>query len=298
MKKWIALLFICITFYSVNAHATKLYSCFNCSAAKLNAIIDTHVQTTKTFETIVLLDREKTTSIEVRLRPAGNHAPGSPIPYISEIYTDLAYLQAANGALAELKAINEELTRQADLGFELPAETGFKTVADALREIPDLQSVLNDRFNRGESSTHQKIAKRADKQVQLLGNALGFSPSIISVSLWPVVKNSSWIVSFADGSQILVDITFKSVNDQLLLATKALAESAQDNEDKRVPLSDITAEGYRFSGSYVQVSSYAELMRSFGINGSVPDTGADISCSVTKSIEASSHRITYGFSCG
>ena len=155
MKNWIALSFIGIALYSVNAQATKLYSCFNCSAAKLNAIIGAHVQTTKTFETIILLDREKATSIEVRLQPAGNHAPGSPIPYISEIYTDLAYLQAANAALAELKVINEELTRQADLGFELPAETGFNTVADALRELPDLQSVLNDRFNRGESSTHK-----------------------------------------------------------------------------------------------------------------------------------------------
>ena len=113
-----------------------------------------------------------------------------------------------------------------------------------------------------------------------------------------MVKDSSWIVSFTDGSQIPVDITFKSVNDQLILATKAFAESAQDNEGKRVPLSELTAEGYRFSGSYAQVVTYAELMRSMGINGSVPDTGSDISCSVTKSIEASSHRITYGFSCG
>lgn len=297
MKKWIALLFICITFYSVNAHATKLYTCYNCSASKLNAIIDTHVQTTKTFETIIVLDKEKATSIEVRLRPAGNYTPGSPIPYMSEIYTDLAYLQAANDALAELKTINEELTRQAQLGIKIPAETGFKTVADALRQTTDFQSVLNDRFNRGESSTLNEIARRADNQVQLLSTSLGFSLGFVSVSLGPVVKDSSWVVTFSDGSQIVVDITFKSVNDQLRVATKALPEFAQDNEGKRVPLSDMTAEGYRFGGSYVQVLSYAELMRSMGINGSVPNTSGNVNCTVTKTIEPYSNRITYVFSC-
>ncbi|MCG9713504.1 hypothetical protein L1D29_11835 [Shewanella insulae] len=317
MKKSIAR-FLCLTaFYCVNLHAAQLYVCDNCTQTKLNALIEMHVEATHSLETsgseisgseisgaekhayesLVVLDREKATATEIRLRYAEDNPPTTSTPYVVEINSDKPHLLEAASALAELKAINLALAKQAKQGIKLLPETGFITVADALRETADFEGVLATDSSSADLSRLNERVTRLSNQVQRLGNALGFSYRNLAAILGLLTQERSWGVSFSDTSQILVDIRFKALDDHLKLVFKALPELARDNLGKRVPLSEISVDGYGFSGNLAQVRSYAELMRGMGIEGSVPNRRGEIYCTVTKQAGARPDKTSYGFAC-
>ncbi|QYJ83120.1 hypothetical protein [Shewanella aegiceratis] len=312
MKKTIARCLCLTALYCVNLQATQLYVCDNCTQTKLNALIEIHVEATHSLETsgseisgaeknayesLVVLDREKATATEFRLRYAEDSPATASAPYVVEINSDKPHLLEAASALAELKAINLQLAKQAKQGIKLPPDTGFITVADALRETADFEGVLATDLSSADLSRLNERVTRLSHQVQRLGNALGFSYRNVATILGLLTQERSWVVSLSDSSQILVDIRLKAFDDQLRLAFKAIPELARDNLGKRVPLSEIASDGYGFGGSLAQAQSYAELMRGMGIEGSVPNKHGKIYCTVTKQAGARPDKTSYGFAC-
>lgn len=210
MKKTIARCLCLTAFYCVNLQATQLYVCDNCTQTKLNALIEINVEATHSLETsgseisgaeknayesLVVLDREKATVTEFRLRYAEDSPATASAPYVVEINSDKPHLLEAASALAELKAINLQLAKQAKQGIKLPPDTGFITVADTLRETADFEGVLATDLSSADLSRLNERVTRLSHQVQRLGNALGFSYRNVATILGLLTQERSWVVS-------------------------------------------------------------------------------------------------------
>jgi len=171
---------------------------------------------------------------------------------------------AASVPFKQLVDISEEVRTKSNLGIEPGDELGFNNIFEVLNGgEQDFARVLQELFNSGEYGELNTVSERAENQLQLLDSHVG-GGFIITFELGNVIKDSHWLVTFDDGSTVVVQISFIMVNGKVLVKVTPDITTAKDSKGKSIPLSRHTANGESYTGetnaTLEDIASYYESL--------------------------------------
>jgi hypothetical protein len=265
----VTLLLILAVISSSSANAVineaTLY-CNNCSIKEMKALAIRSAGSSDSRYVVLDLVGSVSREILVRQPDRGRGIAASEgYPVSVEVYSAKSELLAINHFLENMKDIDKELAVYVELPIELPSDFAYSSVFQSLESLntqADFARVMQITLERGQFS---EILKNAHNQLELLNSSIGSAFHFVSISLGKWIQNSSWSVEFKDGTQVVVDLSFKMVKDDVEVSIKPDFTKAKDKQGTSIPLAKYSANGYSTYGEQEYINSAVNYFEEQGL---------------------------------
>ncbi len=228
----------------------------------------------------LIIDLGASTATEVLVKQQYGSAEEEEHPEVT-IYRNKPYLQTVNGTLREIGKINDEIQRASQLPIDLQENFSFTSVSILLESsnaIDGFESELNHLLTTDRLA---EIVRRASNQIDYLNSDLNPFWGGFKISFNDVVRDSTWVALFNDGTTIEVKITFENVDGKVVAKAKTTRNSAKDKDKNPIPYHRLQINNFTYEGSHENTEHMVNYMRSLGVTVDIPAVDNSAQCTFT-----------------